>query len=332
MEYSKNFNFALPSSTNDTDLADINELANNFRKIDENAVKKEQGKGLSTNDFTDAEKQKLEDALLPENIDQKYNPTSPNAQSGVAVASVIDGVANAIKNTASGNPIVIDDASPITHNLDIKTSANETVYVRSKNLIPFDNKSYNNGKYVAGQTYTINGVSFTVNDDGSVYAVGTAINSTVFVLSNSITLGTNPYTLTLSGCPNNIKNYYLALVIDKTSATTYYDYGNGTTIENIVVENDRVSFVITSGATIDATIYPMLEFGNTANEFVAPTESYSETADENGVVDGLVSVAPCMSIFTETGESIECTYNKDTEKALKNYVDEVIGGIENGSY
>lgn len=86
MEYSKNFGFALPSSANDVDLADINEIANNFRKIDENAVKKEAGKGLSENDFTDAEKQKLQNALLPENIDQKYNPTSENPQSGIAVA------------------------------------------------------------------------------------------------------------------------------------------------------------------------------------------------------------------------------------------------------
>lgn len=86
MEYSKNFGFALPSSANDVDLADINEIANNFRKIDENAVKKEAGKGLSENDFTDAEKQKLQNALLTENIDQKYNPTSENPQSGLAVA------------------------------------------------------------------------------------------------------------------------------------------------------------------------------------------------------------------------------------------------------
>ena len=63
MEYSKNFEFALPSSANDVDLADINEIANNFRKIDENAVKKEEGKGLSTNDFTDEEKEKVEVAL-----------------------------------------------------------------------------------------------------------------------------------------------------------------------------------------------------------------------------------------------------------------------------
>lgn len=64
MEYSTNFNFALPSRDNDVDLADINEISNNFRKIDEKAVKKE-------------------------NIDKKYSSTSENAQSGLAVAEAV---------------------------------------------------------------------------------------------------------------------------------------------------------------------------------------------------------------------------------------------------
>lgn len=90
MEYSTNFNFALPSRDNDVDLADINEISNNFRKIDEKSVIKEVGKGLSTNDFTNEEKEKLANALLPENIDQTYSPTSENAQSGLAVAEATD--------------------------------------------------------------------------------------------------------------------------------------------------------------------------------------------------------------------------------------------------
>ena len=67
MEYSENFNFALPSRDNDIDLADINEIANNFRKIDEKAVKKE-------------------------DIDQTYDPKSENPQSGVAVAEALANV------------------------------------------------------------------------------------------------------------------------------------------------------------------------------------------------------------------------------------------------
>ena len=53
MEYSKNFNFALPSRDNDVDLADINELSNNFRKVDENATKKQDFENLK-NEVEDA--------------------------------------------------------------------------------------------------------------------------------------------------------------------------------------------------------------------------------------------------------------------------------------
>lgn len=55
-------------------------------------VDKEDGKGLSTNDFTNEDKEKLYSALQNENIDQTYNPTSENAQSGKAVAEAINNI------------------------------------------------------------------------------------------------------------------------------------------------------------------------------------------------------------------------------------------------
>ena len=55
----------------------------------------EVGKGLSSNDFTNEDKEKLYSALQNENIDKTYNPTSENAQSGKAVA---EAVLNEIKN------------------------------------------------------------------------------------------------------------------------------------------------------------------------------------------------------------------------------------------
>ena len=49
----------------------------------------EVGKGLSSNDFTNEDKEKLYSALQNENIDKTYTPTSPNAQSGTAVAEAV---------------------------------------------------------------------------------------------------------------------------------------------------------------------------------------------------------------------------------------------------
>ena len=266
--------------------------------------------------------------------DLKYDPTSENAQSGFAVAEAFSDVANAIKNTVSGNPIVIDDATPFNHNLDIKATANETVYVRGKNLIPFDNKAYNNGKYVAGQTYEINGVSFTINNDGSVTLKGTSTAPVVIPLIYCSEYKTGIHTVALSGSPEGASatTYCLRLINGAEAISHYEDYGQGKVVNNVDLSGSSVCIVVISGKTIDATFYPMLEFGDTVGEFVPPTDTQSVIADENGVVNGLTSVASEMCIFTETGVTIDCTYNKDTTKAVEEQINSVKDDIEKLGY
>lgn len=233
-------------------------------------------------------------------------------------------VANAIKGSVSGNPIVIDDVSPIEHTLDVKVSANETVYVRGKNLIPFNNKAYNNGRYKAGQTYKMSGVNFAINEDGSVTLNGTSTSPVVIPLISCAEYKTGIHTVTLSGTPDGTASKTCCLRLEKENATGAYgleDYGNGKTVENVDLTGVSLSIVVFSGATIDTTTFhPMLEFGDTASEFVSPVDSSMAIADENGIANGLVSIAKEMSIFTETGTEIECTYNRDTNA--------VVGDIE----
>ena len=252
-------------------------------------------------------------------IDQTYSATSKNAQSGLAVAESMNNVANAIKQTVIGNPILIDDASPIKHTLDVKTTANKTVYVRGKNLIPFNNKAYYNGRYAAGQTYVINGVSFTVNDDGSVYAKGTATGTITFTLFSAGSFESGVHTVTLSGSPNgsSATTYSLRLRNAEAASGVYSDYGNGVTINNTSITKATVAIIVNNGAIIDATFYPMLEFGTTASEFISPEETQSAIADKNGIVSG-IELRKITSIFTETSAEIKCTYNRDTAKVVEN--------------
>lgn len=83
-------------------------------------------------------------------VDQTYSSTSENAQSGKAVAQAVSieenransTFANALKASKSGSAILIDDVSPVTHDMGVK--------VRGKNLfdiskIPSDTKLTNNG-------------------------------------------------------------------------------------------------------------------------------------------------------------------------------------------
>ncbi len=228
--------------------------------------------------------------------------------------------ANAVKKTVTGNPVVIEDASPISHPIYIKTNTNDTVYVRGENLIPFNDKAYNNGKYKAGQTYQMNGVNFTINDDGSVTLNGTSTAAIVIPLISCTEYKTGIHTVSLSGSPEGASSTTYCLRLEKENLLGAYgaeDYGNGKTIENADLTGLSVSIVVINGVTVNATFYPMLCFGNTAGNFVSPCESLFATADENGVANGLVSVANKMCVFTETGENIECTYNQNTSSAIE---------------
>ena len=79
-------------------------------------------------------------------------------------------------------------------------------------------------------TQTINGVTFTVNKDGSIMANGTATTNTTFKINNDI-VPKNISNLILSGCPNNgsESTYDLKIELYKNSVWTkvLYDFGNG---------------------------------------------------------------------------------------------------------
>lgn len=248
--------------------------------------------------------------------------------------------ANAIKNKVSGNPIIVDDVSTVTHPLEIKTNPNTKVCVRGKNLIPFTNNKYNEG-YLAGNTYEINGVNFTVNNDGSVTAKGTATDDAVFPVMVWPSASTGTHTVTLSGSPVGASaNTYCLRLSKGTGATQIYEeYGEGITVRSVNLSGCLIHIVVVSGNTVDATFYPMLEFGNTASEFVPPCTAYSATADENGVVNGLVSLSPYMCVFTNTNAEVECTYNSDivktiekTQVAVENQIELVKEDIKNLNY
>ena len=108
MEISTNLGFYLPSSGSD-DIADINQISDNFRNLDEyipgmfREVKADirtkqdvlvSGKNIkSVNGKSLLGEGNLE---LSIEVDQTYNPTSKNAQSGVAVAEAIGNIETAL--------------------------------------------------------------------------------------------------------------------------------------------------------------------------------------------------------------------------------------------
>ena len=176
-------------------------------------IDKEPGKGLSTNDFTDADKSKL-DSL------ENYDDTGIKSEAALSRSTLGYQRNNLLKNTAVSQ--------------------------------------------------TKNGVTFTVNEDGSVTANGTATSNAIFTLSEiELTVG-NKYTL--SGCPEGGSSTAFKLYgLDTTNwAGEGNDYGDGDTFTN---KRSPVQYriVIYAGYTADnLTFCPMLRYAEITDDTYEP--------------------------------------------------------------
>lgn len=168
-----------------------------------------------------------------------------------------------IPTTREGNPIVFEDGIEKTNiqavtDFKVNQSGNGDPYPAGgrKNLI---------GNF---RQHTLNGITFTVNVDGSVRAHGT---STAQTSTESAKVTLKPGTYTLSGCPaggtnaNTAGGYALYTLIGGTQYI--WDTGSGVTF---TLDNETtLTFVIIirGGTTIDKIFYPMLEAGSTRSDY-----------------------------------------------------------------
>ena len=104
--------------------------------------------------------------------------------------------ANSLKGFESNKVILLDDVSPVTHEMGAR--------VRGKNLIPYPYTS---------TTSIISGVTFVVNSEGSITVNGTATANVIFNFESDETMFTlSAGNYFLSGCPSggNAISYYIA--------------------------------------------------------------------------------------------------------------------------
>ena len=227
---------------------------------------------------------------------------------------------NALKSSKSGEAfLIIDDVSPITHNMGVKLSSNTVtdltaVKVRKsgKNLLPYP--YFDSSKSSEGATITVNG-------DRSISFSGIPTSYVGFVLYKGNAL-VKSGTFTIS--VGNLTNVDTSLFIYDSSGATLYTIR---TNKNITVNADDYPTAATwnismsrsaSNIEMDGTAYPQIELGSTATDdepYIAPTE-YTPNAD--GTVEGVLSLYPNTTLMTDTGGVIiDCEYNKDINIVLK---------------
>lgn len=146
----------------------------------------------------------------------------------------------------------------------VKSGSKEVLKVsyNSRNLIPYPYFS---------NTITNNGVTYTVNANGSIKVSGTASvdnNSIFFIRSNTL-----PLTLkkgeqyTLSG---HIEGSGVTFSMQDSSFKQTISVTNTTTSKSFTTlySNYYMWLVVLKGTTVDTVVYPQLELGNKATDYV----------------------------------------------------------------
>jgi len=201
-------------------------------------VDKEDGKGLSSNDYTDAEKTKLN--ALPQNSDfdrmlnskQDKADNSFNTESKTvsgAINELKDSIdnkiatgytteekeklaelpyknelnenfSNSLKEEKSGSSITLTDMSPIEHELDISLTS-DTITDFSNVTVTRFGKNIIPYPYI-NTTKESNGVTYTDNGDGTITVSGNATAYSDFILYEGVPLMKNGY-ITFSAGKNH---------------------------------------------------------------------------------------------------------------------------------
>ena len=270
----------------------------------------------------------------PAVTDQTYSPDSENAQSGKAVAEAVaieqkrsdNTFANALKSSKSGSAILIDDVSPVTHEMSVKISSDTVTDLTAvkvtrcgKNLIPLPYSELPIG------TTTLNGIEFTVYEDGSILMNGTATTSFPRYLYNNkqdllglragdIITGSKWVSDYNQKANFNVTfNYYN---IDGSMEQGDINLGGRQSLTTTITEDYvgwGIYIYISSGKTFDNLLFkPQLELGETATDYEPYVEPTEYTPNADGTVNGVTSLYPNTTLMTDTeGVIITCEYNKD---------------------
>lgn len=155
-----------------------------------------------------------------------------------AVVGINTPYANALKGSASGEMVSIKDISPLEHKINVELS--------SKNLIPYP---------YANTTKTESGITFTINDDGTITIDGTSTANIKFNLTNEFEFKIPKGSYVISGGATSC-----SLVLRTTNSQFIDVVGSAKSFT--IVDNEEIRDIylyITAGKTFsNVVIRPLL--------------------------------------------------------------------------
>ena len=206
--------------------------------------------------------------------------------------------------TASGTSIVLNDSGNATIKSIVvgdgsKTEGQTEIVAMGKNLLPFPYHQ---------QSVTSNGIQHTVKDDGSIELKGTASAISTFALNITLQF-VDGEKYTISGGTKNTLVYFC---YDKPDGKRVYEQSTFVWSEEYTLVS--IFLQIEKGKTVDETVYPMLEVGSAASQFV-PYQKSVATYDyaTNALSNRLQTFAPSTTITSGDGASMTVEYFKHFE-------------------
>lgn len=275
------------------------------------------------------------DFVLKEYIADSDRPPSSKAvetailQKSEEISSVS---ANSLSGSASGTVVSLDDVSPLAHTMSV--SLNDTVGNTDLSAVEISVCGKNlYTDFMKSVTYS-DGVSVTVNDDGSVTCdtvEGAPISQTgwirlpagTYTISNGLSKSTMPY---LAAVFYGDKNNASATLVGEIN-TRFAPYKTITTDKACDVK----LLLYTSSATGDEfTLYPQLEFGREPTQYEQYKKAKKYFLSEKGTIEACPEY-PNTTVFSgNDGVNISVKYNRDINKAfdeLKNAIISLGGNV-----
>lgn len=264
---------------------------------DNKYVTKETGKGLSTEDYTTADKNKLAGIEAEANktvVDSAMSDSSTNPLQNKVITVELAGA-----KTATGNPITVTDAAPVNAvNLsmdlepiqDLHGYDHPWVGGAGKNKLPMTVdilKSLNTAGTWNGNTYSRYNTDFEIltDNDGNVIGIkvtGTPNNEVSLILNFT---GINNTEYIMNGCPSGGSSSKYRIDTFGSGVSNTPDYGSGATFTasgnsqyvRILISN---RYAIPTGGLI---FYPMIRLSTETDSSFAPYTNYASISGRSEV-------------------------------------------------
>lgn len=279
----------------------------------DNKVDTEAGKGLSSNDFTTAEKTKLagisSEATKVEASETNGNIVIDNVETQVYddtevkdAIEDIDDIITTDENTVEGNPInfstlsaqksksTILSVEPIQ---DLHGYDKPWVGGAGKNKLPMtvaNLKSANTSGTWNNNVYSLNNVTFTILTDNDNNVIGINVNTseasfnTSFMILDGVSSLNANTSYTLNGCPSGGSASTYSIVASYIGTDT----GGGKTGTPTSDQLIDCQIKISNGASISNKVfYPMIRLSTESDATFAPYTNYASTSGRTEVnLDG----------------------------------------------